>query len=113
MPDRGDVVPLRLLGPLEVLDRAGASVDIGSPRHRETLAALAVDAGRVVSTDTLLDRVWGESGRGGTLANLQAVISRLRSRLREAGVPAEIATVPPGYRLDLPAGAIEIGRAHV
>ncbi|MBM7516057.1 BTAD domain-containing putative transcriptional regulator [Nocardioides nitrophenolicus] len=107
MPDRGDVVPLRLLGPIEVLDQAGASVDIGSPRHRETLAALAVDAGRVVSTDTLLDRVWGESARGGTLANLQAVISRLRTRLREAGVPAEIATVPPGYRLDLPAGALD------
>lgn len=110
MPDRGDPVPLRLLGPLEVLDRAGASVDVGSPRHRETLAALAVDAGRVVSTDTLLDRVWGESARGGTLANLQAVISRLRSRLREAGVPAEIATAPPGYRLDLPAGALDTER---
>ncbi|MBM0127378.1 BTAD domain-containing putative transcriptional regulator [Pimelobacter simplex] len=110
MPDRGDVVPLRLLGPLEVLDAAGSSVDIGSPRHRETLAALAVDAGRVVSTDTLLDRVWGESARGGTLANLQAVISRLRSRLRDAGVPAEIATAPPGYRLDLPAGALDTDR---
>lgn len=110
MPDRGDVVPLRLLGPLEVLDQAGSSVDIGSPRHRETLVALAVDAGRVVSTDTLLDRVWGESARGGTLANLQAVISRLRSRLREAGVPAEIATAPPGYRLDLPAGALDTDR---
>ncbi|MBV6729319.1 AfsR/SARP family transcriptional regulator [Nocardioides daeguensis] len=110
MPDRGDSVPLRLLGPLEVLDRTGASVDIGSPRHRETLAALAVDAGRVVSTDTLLDRVWGESARGGTLANLQAVISRLRARLRDAGVPAEIATAPPGYRLDLPAGALDTHR---
>ncbi|GAA3547281.1 BTAD domain-containing putative transcriptional regulator [Nocardioides daeguensis] len=103
-------MPLRLLGPLEVLDRTGASVDIGSPRHRETLAALAVDAGRVVSTDTLLDRVWGESARGGTLANLQAVISRLRARLRDAGVPAEIATAPPGYRLDLPAGALDTHR---
>ncbi|WP_436700028.1 BTAD domain-containing putative transcriptional regulator [Nocardioides sp. BYT-33-1] len=110
MPDRGDAVPLRLLGPLEVLDRAGTPVDIGSPRHRETLAALAVDAGRVVSTDTLLDRVWGERARGGTLANLQAVISRLRSRLREAGVPADIATAPPGYRLDLPPAAIDTDR---
>ncbi|WGX95460.1 BTAD domain-containing putative transcriptional regulator [Nocardioides sp. L-11A] len=110
MPDRGDVVPLRLLGPLEVFDQHGAPVDIGSPRHRETLAALAVDAGRVVSTDTLLDRVWGESARGGTLANLQAVISRLRSRLREAGVPADIATAPPGYRLDLPPGAVDTDR---
>ncbi|WP_408898503.1 BTAD domain-containing putative transcriptional regulator [Nocardioides sp. R1-1] len=110
MPDPRDHVPLRLLGPLEVLDAAGAPVDVGSPRHRETLAALAVDAGRVVSTDTLLDRVWGESARGGTLANLQAVISRLRARLRAAGVPAEIATAPPGYRLDLPPGAVDADR---
>lgn len=100
-------VPLRLLGPLEVIDASGAPVDIGSPRHRETLAALAVDAGRVVSTDMLLDRVWGENGRGGTLANLQAVISRLRARLRDAGVPAEIGTVPPGYRLEVAPEAID------
>ncbi|NYI46288.1 putative ATPase/DNA-binding SARP family transcriptional activator [Nocardioides aromaticivorans] len=100
-------VPLRLLGPLEVIDASGAAVDIGSPRHRETLAALAVDAGRVVSTDMLLDRVWGENGRGGTLANLQAVISRLRARLRDAGVPAEIVTAPPGYRLELAPDAMD------
>lgn len=101
MPDAPCSPSLRLLGPIEVLDPSGGTVDIGSPRHRETLAALAVDAGRVVSTDTLLDRVWGETGRGATLANLQAVISRLRSRLRDAAVPAEIVTAPPGYRLDL------------
>lgn len=100
-------VPLRLLGPLEVIDASGAPVDVGSPRHRETLAALAVDAGRVVSTDLLLDRVWGENGRGGTLANLQAVISRLRARLRDAGVPAEIVTAPPGYRLEVAPDAID------
>lgn len=100
-------VPLRLLGPLEVIDASGAPVDVGSPRHRETLAALAVDAGRVVSTDMLLDRVWGENGRGGTLANLQAVISRLRARLRDAGVPAEIVTAPPGYRLEVAPEAID------
>lgn len=103
-------VPLRLLGPLEVIDASGAPVDIGSPRHRETLAALAVDAGRVVSTDMLLDRVWGENGRGGTLANLQAVISRLRARLRDAGVPAEIVTAPPGYRLEVAPEAIDAHR---
>lgn len=100
-------VPLRLLGPLEVIDASGTPVDVGSPRHRETLAALAVDAGRVVSTDMLLDRVWGENGRGGTLANLQAVISRLRARLRDAGVPAEIVTAPPGYRLEVTPHAID------
>ncbi|KRC46414.1 MULTISPECIES: BTAD domain-containing putative transcriptional regulator [unclassified Nocardioides] len=103
-------VPFRVLGPIEVLDATGAPIDVGSPRHRETLAALAVDAGRVVSTDMLLDRVWGETGRGGTLANLQAVISRLRARLRDAGVPAEIVTAPPGYRLEIPDGALDADR---
>jgi DNA-binding SARP family transcriptional activator len=91
---------INVLGPLEVV-RDGEPVDMGSPRHREVLAALVVDAGRVVPTETLLERVWGE-GRGGTTANLHAVISRLRSRLREAGEPAEIATAAPGYRLDAP-----------
>lgn len=95
---------ISVLGPLQVV-HDGELVDMGSPRHREVLAALVVDAGRVVPTETLLERVWGE-GRGGTTANLHAVISRLRSRLREAGEPAEIATATPGYRLDAP-GAID------
>ena len=95
---------ISVLGPLQVV-HAGEVVDVGSPRHREVLAALVVDAGRVVPTETLIERVWGE-GRGGTPANLHAVISRLRSRLREAGEDVEIATAAPGYRLDAP-GAID------
>ena len=91
---------ISVLGPLQVV-HDGEVVDIGSPRHREVLAALVVDAGRVVPTETLIERVWGE-GRGGTTANLHAVISRLRSRLREAGEDVEIATAAPGYRLDAP-----------
>ncbi|QIG41681.1 AfsR/SARP family transcriptional regulator [Nocardioides anomalus] len=86
------------------------SVDIGSPRHREVLAALVLDVGRVVSVDTLLDRVWGEGARGGTTANLHAVVSRLRSRLRDAGTGIEIATVPPGYRLDVPPRSVDAER---
>lgn len=99
---------IRVLGPLEVLGPDGP-VDVGSPRHREVLAALVVDAGRVVSTDALLERVWGEGARGATTANLHAIISRLRGRLKELdGI--EIATAPPGYRLDAPELAIDAER---
>lgn len=94
-----------VLGPIQLL-RDRESLHVGSPRHREVLAALAVDAGRVVSTDALLERVWGEAARGASTSNLHAVISRLRGRLQEAGTGAEIATVSPGYRLDA-AGAID------
>lgn len=99
---------IRVLGPLEVLG-PGGPVDVGSPRHREVLTALVVDAGRVVSTDALLERVWGEGARGATTANLHAIISRLRGRLKELdGI--EIATAPPGYRLDAPEQAIDAER---
>jgi predicted ATPase/DNA-binding SARP family transcriptional activator len=96
---------IRVLGPLEVGGDDGGSVDIGSPRHREVLAALVVDAGRVVSTEVVLDRVWGEGARGATAANLHAVVSRLRGRLRDTG--AAITTVAPGYRLDVDRGAVD------
>ncbi|WP_167736173.1 BTAD domain-containing putative transcriptional regulator [Nocardioides sp. 503] len=96
---------IRVLGPLAVTDSTGARLDIGSPRHREVLAALLVDAGRVVSTDALLERVWGDGTRGATTANLHAVISRLRGRLADSpGV--EVVTAPPGYRLEAP-GAVD------
>lgn len=97
---------IEVLGPLQV--RSGDDddvVDVGSPRHREVLAALVVDAGRVVSTDTLLERVWGDVGRGASTSNLHAVISRLRGRLAAAHLDAAIATASPGYRLDAPRAA--------
>lgn len=96
-----------MLGPIEVVGADGTAIDTGTPRHREVLAALAVDVGRVVSTDSLLARVWAESARGATHANLQAIISRLRTRLREAATGLSIATVAPGYRLEVPAGAYD------
>src|SRR5690242_15973233 len=99
---------IKVLGPLEVHGEGAAEpVDVGSPRHREVLAALVLDAGRVVSTDALLDRVRGDASRGGTTANLHAVISRLRGRLRDGRTGVEVATVPPGYRLDVPPGGID------
>jgi DNA-binding SARP family transcriptional activator len=49
-----------LLGPLEVR-RAGATLELGGPKQRALLALLLVDAGRAVSTDRLIDALWGES----------------------------------------------------
>lgn len=94
----------RILGPLEV--RAdGTTVDVGSRRHREVLAALLVDAGSVVSVDTLVDRVWGPDGA--SPSSVQAIVSRLRARLGD-GV---IVTQAPGYRLEL--AGHELDRAEL
>lgn len=101
------MLQIRVLGPLELVNETtpdGTTLEIGSPRHREVLAALVVDMGYVVSTDALFERVWS-GGRGATGANLHAVISRLRGRLRDSDLT--IATVAPGYRLGGPRDAVD------
>ncbi|HEX8867853.1 MAG TPA: AfsR/SARP family transcriptional regulator, partial [Lentzea sp.] len=73
---------LRLLG--EVAAHAnGVPVDLGHPKQRCLVAALAVDAGRVVPADRLLERVWGEDVP--QRSTLHSYISRLRLALADIG----------------------------
>jgi DNA-binding SARP family transcriptional activator/tetratricopeptide (TPR) repeat protein len=73
-------VEFRLLGPVEVWD-AGRPVPAGAPRQRTVLAALLVDAGRVVPATTLIDRVWDERPPSDARATLNAYLSRIRALL--------------------------------
>src|SRR4051812_33722395 len=73
-------VMLRLLGELAAhVD--GRPVDLGPPRQRCVLAALAVEAGRVVPADRLVEQVWGTDLPRRGRATLHSYISRLRGVL--------------------------------
>ena len=92
---------IRVLGPVEIL------VD-GTPRtvpgtgERELLALLALSAGRVVASTTLIDALWGEDLPANPDNALQVRMSKLRRALAALGLPPEvIATRRPGYLLDL------------
>src|SRR2546422_1001730 len=50
----------RILGPLEVV-RDGQLAPLAGKKQRALLAALIVRANEVVSTDRLIDDVWGEN----------------------------------------------------
>jgi hypothetical protein len=64
VPERVLVVDFGLLGPLTVSD-GDRPVVVSAPRQRVLLAALLLDAGRVVSVDTLAEVLWdGESPAG-------------------------------------------------
>jgi DNA-binding SARP family transcriptional activator len=81
------MVRVGVLGPLEVTDAAGRPVRVGGHRVRTLLILLAMDAGRVVSARSLIERLWPE-GRPVDAANaLQSLVSRLRVALRQAGLP--------------------------
>ena len=88
----------RLLGPLEVL-RDGEALNLGAPKQRVVLAVLLANRGRVVSSDRLIDAVWGDTPPASPLTSLQAYISNLRRILRDVGYASPIVRQSPGYLL--------------
>ena len=97
----------RILGPLEVGTAAGP-VRIPPGRQEVILAALLLEANRVVSTDYLVDLIWDEDPPGTARTQVQICVSRLRRGLVDAQIEAAIATRPPGYLLQIPDGALDL-----
>jgi class 3 adenylate cyclase/DNA-binding SARP family transcriptional activator len=97
----------RILGPLEVIS-SGRPIELGGPRQRSLLALLLVHAGEVVSSDHLVDELWGEEGRGGVAHALQSAVSRLRRALGPEG--SRLMARPPGYVLEIGEGELDAHR---
>jgi DNA-binding SARP family transcriptional activator len=86
---------VHLLGPLQVL-RQGRPLPVPSFRQRALVARLALEAGRVVSADRLIDVVWADRPPADARGALQHHVSRLRK-----AIGAALVTREPGYRLDV------------
>ncbi len=96
----------RWLGPLEV--RAGEEwLKIGAPKWRSLLAALLINSGQVVSTETLIGEIWGEAGPPAKAANLVSIyVLRLRRMIGDSDGSVLI-TRSPGYQLRVQADEID------
>ncbi|MEU7281209.1 BTAD domain-containing putative transcriptional regulator, partial [Streptomyces sp. NPDC045431] len=101
-----------LLGPLTVLTSDGRPVDIPEAKIRALLAHLLVHAGRPVSTDRLVDHLWGDHPPRNPAGALQTKVSRLRRALgrAEPGAEALVESRPPGYLLRVGADDTDAGR---
>ena len=96
---------VRLFGELEVV-AGGVPVPVRGARQRALLALLALQRGRPVSADRLIDVLWGD-GRAANPANaLQAQIGQLR---RTFG-PAAILTTEAGYALTAGPDEVDVVR---
>ena len=60
---------VRLLGSMEVVDDDGSPVPVQGAKLRALLAMLALECGRVVSTDRLIDELWRDDRPTGRLNN--------------------------------------------
>ncbi len=96
---------VRVLGPVEVVSAIG-SVVIAGAKVRGVLALLALEAGRPVASERLLDALW--EGGDATSANaLQVAVSKLRRALAKAGERDRVVTHSAGYRLDVDRSAVD------
>jgi DNA-binding SARP family transcriptional activator len=100
------VAEFRILGPLEVLADDGEPLPLGGQKQRAVLAILLLRANRVVSTDFLVDALWGDNAPRTATTSLQNSISALRKL-----VGAErLVTKPPGYSLVVDDESFDLAR---
>jgi DNA-binding SARP family transcriptional activator len=106
-------IEFRILGPIEA-SRAGERLDLGGGKQRGVLAILLLNANEVVSSDRLIDELWGESAPGTAAKALQVHISQLRKVLepeRASGDPGRVlVTRSPGYTLSIGAEDLDLTR---
>ncbi|MFE1931221.1 tetratricopeptide repeat protein [Streptomyces sp. NPDC059474] len=78
------LVDIHLLGPVE-LRLEGRQLKLGSDKERALLAALALEVGRPISMNSLLERLWDGKAPPRARENTHTYISRVRKHLRLAG----------------------------
>jgi DNA-binding SARP family transcriptional activator len=94
----------RILGPVEARSEDRA-LPLGGPQQRAVLAILLLHANEVVSTDRLIDELWGEEPPASAKAVLQGYVSHLR---KEIG--AALVTRAPGYALEFEREQLDLHR---
>ncbi|MFJ8944276.1 BTAD domain-containing putative transcriptional regulator [Streptomyces sp. NPDC102395] len=82
-----------------------AARTVRSPKARVLLAALLLDAGRIVPVDSLKEALWGGAPPPSAQASLHNHVSRLRRLLDD---PDRLRAAPPGYRLRVDHGELDI-----
>ncbi|MBN6040317.1 BTAD domain-containing putative transcriptional regulator [Amycolatopsis sp. 195334CR] len=98
-----------VLGELEVRS-AGEPVPAGHSRRRAVLVVLAVEANRVVTVDSLIDRVWGDEAPSRVRPVLRTYLTHLRRAVAEAG--AAIERRDTGYVLVIESDRVDVHRFH-
>jgi predicted ATPase/DNA-binding SARP family transcriptional activator len=86
---------IRLLGPFEVVV-AGEPVEVPGAKRQALVACLALRTGRVVSTDTLVEALWGSDLPAAPRNAVQHHVARLRRALGDDA----IRLAADGYALD-------------
>jgi len=90
-----------LLGPVRVRSVGGGYLPLGRGRPQKILAALLLNVNRPVSTDRLIDVVWGDKPPGTARQQTQNSIGMLKRALADAEVESSIRRWSATYTLEI------------
>ena len=99
------MVEFRILGPFEAVEGDRRLV-LGGPKQRAVLAILLLHRGEVVSTDRLIDELWGERPPATGAKAVQVHVSNLRKALGNG----LLVTQGHGYLLRTSPGQLDLDR---
>ena len=97
----------RVLGPLEVLTD-GSPVNLGGRQRRLVLAILLSNSHQSVSTDRVIDEVWGDSPPDSARKTIQAHVAHLRKALN--GQSEYLSSSADGYVMTPETGTVDSDR---
>ena len=106
----GGAVRFGLLGPLQVVDAAGAARGVSAAKQRIVLAALLLSAGEVVPAGVMAEALWDDDPPPNAAAAMRTYVMRLRHALGPAG--ARVVGRPGGWAVQLD-GPAELDLAEV
>jgi DNA-binding SARP family transcriptional activator/WD40 repeat protein len=100
---------VRLLGPVEA-SVDGRVVAVGAGKPRALLAILSLHAGSTVSSERLIDGLWGDRPPATAGKLVQLHVSQLRKAFDAAGDGGKIVTRGKGYELRLRPDDLDVSR---
>ena len=103
----------RILGPVTVLDEAGASLPLGPPRQHALLAALLLHLGEPMPVDRLIGLLWGDGAPASAATIVHGSVAGLRRTLQPAGTLGRsglLVTQASGYALRVAAEQVDAAR---
>jgi DNA-binding SARP family transcriptional activator len=104
-----------ILGPVAIRDAGGHEIRRPAGRERSLLVLLLINRGDVVSTDKIIEALWGEQPPETAAKAVQGYVSHLRrtldpERVAAGGAGGLLVTRAPGYALQAGADAIDATR---
>ncbi|MEP6482331.1 MAG: BTAD domain-containing putative transcriptional regulator [Rhodoglobus sp.] len=104
--DRDAAYAVSVLGPL-IITAPGGEVKVAGAKVRALFALLALEHGRHVHPDEIMEVLWGDSPPPTAANGIQVYVAAIRRALRERDADFTIQTSPGGYLLELPDNALD------